>query len=100
MMTSKENYKPFMVYLRPSDISKLKTFAKKCKLPMTQIVRESIKLRMTEDNPYVDGFNDGLDQAMKSVVSMEESQIIFPTGKSFAQLVKIKLDGEKMKIPV
>jgi hypothetical protein len=81
------NFKPLMTYLLPKDIERLRKFSKKNNVPMTQVVREAINLRLSE-HPYVTGFNDGLKEAIKSVHNIKASQMKFPSGKSFAELVE------------
>lgn len=82
------NYKQFMTYLTSSDILRLKKTAKKLKTPMAQIIREAINARLSGDNPYAAGFNDGLTKAVATVSSIQAAQMRFPSGKSFAELVE------------
>jgi len=41
-MIRSSKYHPFMVYLEPKEIKRLKKFSVKHKIPMTQVVREAI----------------------------------------------------------
>jgi hypothetical protein len=82
------HYKPFMAYLTPKEIIRLKKFSKTNKLPMAQVVREGISARMVTGNPYIAGFNDGLKKSVKVVGSIQASQMRFPSGTSFAELVQ------------
>jgi hypothetical protein len=77
-----------MTYLSGQDIMRLKKTSKKLKTPMAQIIREAINARLSGDNPYAAGFNDGLAQAVAAVSSIQASQMRFPSGKSFAELVE------------
>jgi hypothetical protein len=61
------NYKPFLTYLDPREYVKLKKFAAKNKIPMTQLVREAVTARISGGNVYVNGFNDGLQAAIDAV---------------------------------
>jgi hypothetical protein len=105
------NYKPFLTYLNPQEYTKLKKFAAKTKTPMTQIVREAVTARIAANNAYVNGFNDGIKEAINAVNAMKHAQMRFPSGKSFAELVaddlmvrlmkeaKNEVDGTKESVP-
>lgn len=92
-----KNYKPFLTYLEPQDYVKLKKFAVKHKMPMTQIIRQAISARIVDGNAYINGFNDGLDEAINAVNAMKHAQMRFPSGKSFAELVTDDLVVRRMK---
>jgi hypothetical protein len=91
------NYKSFLAYLNPQEYVKLKKFAAKNKVPMTQVVREAITARISGGNAYVNGFNDGLKTAIDAVNAMKHAQMRFPSGVSFAQLVTDDLTVRRMK---
>lgn len=97
MPTPSNNYKPFLAYLTPSEYANLKKFAKTNKMPMTQVVRESITARVASGNPYIKGFNDGIEESIKAVDAMPHAQMRFPSGKSFAELVSDDLIGRRLK---
>lgn len=84
---SAANFKPFMTYLHPRDILKLKKFSKASRSPMSQIVREAIDARLVAGNPYTSGFNAGLKKAIAVVADIQAAQMRFPSGLSFAELV-------------
>lgn len=88
--------KPFMTYLDPDEITRLKKFAKKKKITMSQVIRESLSARMAEGNPYTAGFNDGIDTCIKLVNDNKASQMRFPSGSSFAELIEIDLMKAKI----
>lgn len=90
-MTHFKQYKPFMAYLEPTEIDKLKKFSKQTKLPMAQIVREAISQRMANGDPYQSGFNAGVDKSINAVTDMKPAQMRFPSGASFAELVETEL---------
>jgi len=96
-MTFSANYKPFMTYLEPKDITRLKRFAKSHKMPMTQIIREGINTRLSSGDQYTSGFNDGLLKAIKVVGSIEAAQMRFPSGLSFAELVEQEVRKSLMR---
>lgn len=87
MATPSNNYKPFLAYLSPSEYARMKKFASKNKITMTQVVREAVTARIASGNQYVAGFNDGLQKAIDTVNAMAHAQMRFPSGKSFAELV-------------
>jgi hypothetical protein len=87
-MTFSTNYKPFMTYLMPKDIVRLKRFSKFNKIPMAQVIREGLEARLSSGNQYTNGFNAGLIKAVNVVESMEAAQMRFPSGKSFFELIE------------
>lgn len=92
-----KNYKPFLTYLEPQEYAKLKKFATKSRIPMTQVIREAITARTAAGDPYVTGFNDGLQAAINAVNAMPHAQMRFPSGQSFAELVNDDLIVRRMK---
>ncbi len=86
-MTFSINYKPFMTYLAPKDIVRLKRFSKTTKTPMSQIVRDALSAKLASGDPYTSGFNAGLKKAIDVVSGIEAAQMRFPSGLSFAELV-------------
>jgi hypothetical protein len=90
-------YKPFMAYLEPDVILKLKRFSKKSKTTMTEIVRQALNAKMAEGDPYIAGFNDGIRKAVTGVNNTQGAQMMFPSGKSFAQLVTDEIETYLIK---
>jgi len=86
-MTPSKKLKPFMTYLDDADYVKLKKFARTKKVTMARILREGLEVRMAEDNPYLKGFNDGLTTATKVINDNQASQMRFPSGQSFGELM-------------
>ena len=86
-MTFSTNYKPFMTYLTPKDIIRLKRFSKTTRTPMSQIVRDALSAKLASGDPYTSGFNDGLKKAVNVVSGIQAAQMRFPSGLSFAELV-------------
>lgn len=99
MATPSNNYKPFLTYLNQAEYARLKKFSVKSKTPMTQIVREAVTARIANGNPYVSGFNAGLQEAIDAINAMTPAQMRFPSGKSFAELVSDELIVRQMKEP-
>jgi hypothetical protein len=87
-MTRSNNYKPFMAYFDPKEYLRLKKFSKETKTPMAQILREAVAQRMSLNNPYTSGFNDGIEACIGLVNDLQAAQMRFPSGKSFAELVE------------
>ncbi len=94
-MTRSNNYKPFMAYFEPKEYMRLKKFAKDAKAPMSQILREAVAQRMSLNNPYTSGFNDGVEACIAAVNDLQAAQMRFPSGKSFAELVEEVLVTKK-----
>jgi hypothetical protein len=86
-MTLSKKLKPFMTYLDDADYLKLKKFSKSKKVTMARILREGLEVRMAQDNPYLKGFNDGLSAATKVINENQASQMRFPSGESFADVL-------------
>jgi hypothetical protein len=81
------NYKPFMAYITPADYARLRKLSKSSKIPMSQLVREGISSRLSSGDPHISGFNDGLRKAVQVVQELKSSEMRFPSGKSFGELV-------------
>ncbi len=104
-MTLSKKVKPFMTYLDDADYVKLKKFAKAKKVTMARILREGLEVRMAQDNPYLKGFNDGLNAATNVINANQASQMRFPSGQSFGELINAEIaklimrevDGESTK---
>jgi hypothetical protein len=90
------NFKPFMAYLPPSQIAKLKKFAKKNRTTMTQVIRESLDAKMSSGDAYAAGFNAGVNRCIQSISENTGAQLRFPSGRSVAELVTE--DFEKLKM--
>lgn len=90
-MTLSKKVKPFMTYLDDADYVKLKKFAKAKKVTMARILREGLEVRMAQDNPYLKGFNDGLNAATNVINAHQASQMRFPSGQSFGELINAEI---------
>jgi hypothetical protein len=96
-MTPSKKLKPFMTYLDDDEYVKLKKFAKTKKVTMARILREGLEVRMAQDNPYLKGFNDGLTSAIKVVNENQASQMRFPSGQSFGELMTSEISKLTMR---
>lgn len=95
-MTLSNRLKPFMAYLEPEQHAALTKYSKKNHLPMSQLVREAIAIRIAPSDPYRSGFNDGIKAAIEAVAANKASQMRFPSGKSFADLINEELETLRM----
>jgi hypothetical protein len=102
--SKKEKLKPFMTYINDADYVKLRKFAKTKKLTMAQVLREGLSMRVAVDNPYLRGFNEGLDASIKIISGHHAAQMRFPSGQSFADLMadeimkqRLRSDNENIK---
>jgi hypothetical protein len=89
--------KPFLTYLEEKDVDRLKKFAKKKKLTMSHIVREAVRARMADGDPYNAGFNDGIDASIRLVRENKMFEMRLPSGNSFADLVEMDLSQAKIR---
>ena len=96
-MTLSKKVKPFMTYLDDTDYVKLKKFSKSKKVTMAQILREGLNVRMAQDNPYMKGFNDGLTAATNVINQHQASQMRFPSGQSFGEMMGVEIANLTMR---
>lgn len=89
--------KPFMAYLGEAEYASLRKFAKRKKIPMTQVIREAIIARVAPGNPYVAGFNAGVKRAIDVTSDTPAAKMRFPSGASFAELMIAEF--EKLALP-
>lgn len=90
-------YQPYMTYLDPSEHKALQKFSKKNKIPMAQIVREAISARLVSGNPYITGFNAGVDASVAEIKNIQAAQMRFPSGRTFADVISDDVIKLKMK---
>jgi len=75
-----------MIYITPEDKDALTKYAENNKMTASQIVREGVRMRL-QGNDFNTGFNAGLQEAIKLTQATEGARMMFPSGKSFADLV-------------
>lgn len=90
-------YQPFMTYLDPKDHKELQRFSKKNKIPMAQIVREAINVRLVGGDPYISGFNAGVDASITEIKTIQAAQMRFPSGRTFGEVISDEVIKLKMK---
>jgi hypothetical protein len=79
--------KPFMAYLELTQYVNLKKFSAANKIPMSQLIREAIDARIASGDRFVFGYNKAIDDAINAVNANRASQMRFPSGKSFAEIL-------------
>ena len=90
-----KNVTPLMIYVSPKEISKIKTFAKSRRSTVSQIAREALQAKMAGLNdPFNKGFNAGLKRAMEITMNNPGAQMMFPSGRSFGELVCESIQAE------
>lgn len=95
-MTRSKPLKPFMAYIEEEQYARMRRFSDKARIPMSQLIREAIEMRIATESPYVDGFNDGIEKAMSLVKGNKAAEMRFPSGRSFAELINFDLDNARM----
>lgn len=79
---------PLMIYMEPKELAKLRKYAKTFNVSISSIAREGVRMRMAgEDDPYNSGYNEALDMAMKIANNTSGAKMMFPSGKSFGELI-------------
>jgi len=83
-----------MIYFSEKEYAALKKFAKKSDKPMTQVIREGLEIRMSDQmDPYSTGLKEGLNKAMEIAQTAKGGQMKFPSGKSFGQMVSEEIEA-------
>jgi hypothetical protein len=96
-MTPSKRLKPFMAYIEDDQHKRMKRFSVKSRIPMSQLIREAIDMRIANGTPYVDGFNAGISKAITVVSANKAAEMRFPSGKSFAELINSDLENVRME---
>lgn len=89
--------KPFMAYIDEEQYARMRKFSTKTRIPMSQLIRESIDMRIATGSQYVEGFNSGIKKAMTIVSSNKAAEMRFPSGRSFAELINEDLEKAGME---
>jgi hypothetical protein len=85
---SKVPVKAVMIYMPINEAERMKKFADDRAISSSKVAREGIYMRMDRDgDKFEQGFNEGLNTAITVVRETKGAQMMFPSGKSFAQLV-------------
>jgi hypothetical protein len=76
------------IYLEQSEKERITKFAEKSDISVGQFAREAFKMRMEGgDNPYNNGFNQGLNEAIRIANACDGATMMFPSGKTFGKVV-------------
>jgi hypothetical protein len=54
-------------------------------------------MRVAVDNPYLQGFNEGLDASIKIISGHHAAQMRFPSGQSFADLMTDEIMKQRLR---
>jgi hypothetical protein len=90
--------KAFITYLDEEDHARLKKFAKSQDITMAKVIREGVLIRLSGDSPYIAGFNDGLQKAEDVMRNNAASEMKFPSGLSFGELIANELFKHYMRV--
>jgi hypothetical protein len=85
-----------MAYIEDKQYARMRKFSLFTRIPMSQLIRESIEMRIASGDPYTSGFNAGLDKAVSVVTANKASQMRFPSGRSFAEIINEELEAAKL----
>jgi hypothetical protein len=86
---------PVMIYVFKENLEEIRAYAKKQKVSLSQIAREGLSMRMAQGDLYMQGLNDGLDVGMNAIRESNWAQMIFPSGRTFADLICDELERKK-----
>jgi len=85
-------------YLPIALADKFETFAETSGETQSKLVCEGIVMRMGNQNDqYAAGFNQGLNEAIEIVKTVKGAKMMFPSGKSFGDLVCDELELHRRK---
>lgn len=91
--------KAVMIYLTAEEADKLREYAHGSGLSSSRVAREAIVARLGEQGkPYDQGYNDAIDDCVRAVKDTKGAQMMFPSGKSFAQLVCESIEPFKRRV--
>jgi hypothetical protein len=85
---------PLMVYLDPAERTKVKNYAKKEKTNVSQLAREAFRMRLAGgDDPFNQGFNHGLNEALRIINITDGAKMAYPSGKTVAKLLTDEIEN-------
>ena len=91
---------PFLSYLEPGEYTMLKKYAAQTKTPMTQLMREAVTMRVSSGEQYLNGYNNGITKAIDVLKANQASNMRFPSGRSFGEIIEDDLLKEMLtKVP-
>jgi len=91
---------PFLSYLEPGEYTMLKKYSAQTKTPMTQLMREAVTMRVSSGEQYLNGYNNGITKAIDVLKANQASNMRFPSGRSFGEIIEDDLLKEMLtKVP-
>jgi len=91
---------PFLSYLEPGEYTMLKKYSVQTKTPMTQLMREAVTMRVSSGEQYLNGYNNGITKAIDVLKANQASNMRFPSGRSFGEIIEDDLIKEMLtKVP-
>jgi len=91
---------PFLSYLEPSEYTMLKKYSVQTKTPMAQLMREAVTMRVSSGEQYLNGYNNGITKAIDVLKANQASNMRFPSGRSFGEIIEDDLIKEMLtKVP-
>jgi hypothetical protein len=91
---------PFLSYLEPGEYTMLKKYSAQTKTPMTQLMREAVTMRVSSGDQYLTGYNNGITKAIDVLKANQASNMRFPSGRSFGEIIEDDLLKEMLtKVP-
>lgn len=80
--------RPVMIYLPADEVDRVRKYSDDQSLSVSRLAREGLHMRLDRDGDrYIQGYNDAIHDVIKIVRETKGAQMMFPSGKSFAQLV-------------
>lgn len=78
-----------MIYVGVDLNEKWDLYAHSYGVSKSQIAREALEMRLNSgSNPYVNGYNNGIDAVINEAKLIDAFKMTFPSGKTFADLLK------------
>lgn len=86
-MTPSNKWIKYTAYLSEEMYKELMKFSVKNDIPATKIIRDGIANRLNKGDPYVGGYNAGVEKAMIVVKKNKAAGMRFPDGKSVSDML-------------
>ena len=96
-MTLSNKWIKYTAYLSESMYKDLMKFSVDNSVPATKIIRDGIASRLNKGDPYVGGYNAGIEQAMIVVKENRAAGMRFPDGKSVSDMLCADLKKNLMR---
>jgi hypothetical protein len=63
---------------------------------MTQLMREAVTMRVSSGEQYLNGYNNGITKAIVVLKANQASNMRFPSGRSFGEIIEDDLIKEML----